>query len=254
MRPGVRRRRRWARRAATRLRRSGVRYWRAATQPASASSATGASSPSARRRRALPPFAPSERTERRLFALTSRSPAPTAMLAWKPIAVRTNCAAGRACRSTPAGSETRRSELGDGTSLLRGRDDLVERAAGRRHHGGGDRALHERRVDEPHRSVAVDLLLEHGARGEDRAAQVAEHDRALALVGGLDGGAHERTVGAEPAVRAAAGGLDADLRSGHLRGERSGAGGDLATVRHDYDADHRASLNYRSRFDNAERK
>ena len=39
-----------------------------------------------------------------------------------------------------------------------------------------------------------------------------------------------------------------------LRGERSRPCSDLATVRHDYDADHRASLNYRSRFDNADRK
>ena len=129
--------------------------WRPATQPASVSSATGASSPSARRRRALPPFAPSERTERRLFASTSRSPAATAMLAWNPIAVFTNCAAGRACRSTPAGSSTRRSELGDGTGLLRGGGDVVERHARGRHHGGRDRALHERCVDEPDRRVPV---------------------------------------------------------------------------------------------------
>jgi hypothetical protein len=92
------------------------------------------------------------------------------------------------------------------------------------------------------------------ARGQDRAAEVAEHDRAVALVGRGDRGPHERAVGAEPAVRSAARSLDAHLRAGHLRGERSRPCSDLATVRHDYDADHRASLNYRSRFDNAERK
>ena len=102
--------------------------------------------------------------------------------------------------------------------------------------------------------LPLGALLEHGAGGQDRAAEVAEHDRAVALVGGGDRGLHARAVGAEPAVRRAAGGLDADLRSGHLRGERGGAGGDLRAVRHDYDPDHRASLNYRSRFDNAERK
>src|SRR3954470_10879413 len=143
-------------------------YCSAATQPASVSSATGASSPSARRRRALPPLAPSERTERRLFASPSRSPAATAISAWKPIAVRTNCAAGRACRSTPAGSETSRSELGDGTGLLRGRGDLVDRPADRRDNGGRDRALDQWRVDESDAAVAG-VAVEHVAGGQDGA-------------------------------------------------------------------------------------
>ena len=39
--------------------------------------------------------------------------------------------------------------------------------------------------------LPLTLLLEHRAGGQDRAAEVAEHDRPVALVGGGDGGAHE---------------------------------------------------------------
>ena len=60
-------------------------------------------------------------------------------------------------------------------------------------------------------------VLEHGAHGQHRAAEVAEHDHAVAAVGAPRWPRDERGVGAEAAVRAAAGGLDADVRAGHLR-------------------------------------
>jgi hypothetical protein len=86
--------------------------------------------------------------------------------------------------------------------------------------------------------VAVLGALEHGARSEDRAAEIAEHDDALAGIRGRDGGANAVAVGSEPAARIPAGSLDADVRSGHLARQLRGARGDLPAVRHDYDPDH----------------
>ena len=88
------------------------------------------------------------------------------------------------------------------------------------------------------RDMAVLRSLEHGANGEDRAAEVADDDHALAGVGGRDGGAHAVAVGAEPAAGVAAGRLDADVRSRHLTRQLGGARSDLPAVRHDYDPDH----------------
>src|SRR4051794_30553359 len=99
--------------------------------------------------------------------------------------MRTTWAAGRAWRSTSAGSVTTVSELVGTASLLGGVGDVLERRAGRGHDGRGHRAFDDRRVDEP--GVAVGARLEHVADGQDRAADVAEHDDAGALVGLADG-------------------------------------------------------------------
>ena len=184
------------------------------------------------------------------------------MRASKPIAVRTNCAAGRACRSTPAGSATSRSELA-GTAGPPPRRCATSSSAGpgRGHDRGGDRALDERRVDEP------DVPLPSRAASSTwRTVRIAlprspSTIDAVALVGAAIAARTSVPVGAEPAVRTAARGLDADLRPGHLRGERRrGPAAMLPAVRYDYDADHAppmlggCSLNHRSRFDNAECK
>lgn len=78
-----------------------------ATVVARAAIAAAASSPSARRRMLVPRLAPSARTDRRLLASTSRSPAAIDTLAENRIAVRTKFAAGRAWRSTSSGRATR---------------------------------------------------------------------------------------------------------------------------------------------------
>src|SRR3954466_2509482 len=104
------------------------------------------------------------------------------------MAVRTKAAAGRACRSTPAGRATVVSELVGTTGLLGGADDVLEPdAAARRHRGGdgaldatggGDGALDDRGVGQP--DVAVGAALEQRADGEDRGTEVAEHADAAA--------------------------------------------------------------------------
>jgi len=110
--------------------------------------------------------------------------------------------------------------------------------------------------------VAVLLAGEHRAGGQDRAAQVAQDDHAVALLGGVDGCADAVRVRPEAAVRRAPGAFDAHLRARHLARQGHGPGGDLTAVRYDYDPDHARSspvrrcadiVNYRSRFDNAER-
>jgi hypothetical protein len=86
--------------------------------------------------------------------------------------------------------------------------------------------------------VAVRGAFEHGAGGEDRTAEIAEHEHPVAGVGVRDGSAHAVTVGAEPTGGISARGLDADLGTGHLPGQRGSARRYLPAVRHDYDPDH----------------
>ena len=69
-------------------------------------SARSASAPLAASRSVDPRLAPSASTASRLFASASRSSAATVISASNCIAARTKLAAGRACRSTSAGSST----------------------------------------------------------------------------------------------------------------------------------------------------
>ena len=110
--------------------------------------------------------------------------------------------------------------------------------------------------------MAVLLVGQHLAHGEDRAAEVAEHEHAVALVGVVDGLADAVGVRPEAAVGRAARADDAHVGAGHLARELHRPGGDITAVRYDYDPDHARSstvrrsgviVNYRSRFDNAER-
>ena len=195
------------------------------------------------RRSVVPALAPSASTASRLLASASRPFTATRMADWKPMAERTKCAAGRAWRSTPAGRATSVSELAGTPGLLRGTGHVGERRARRGGDRGRDRALHDRGVRED--DVAVGLTLEHGADGEDRAAQIAEDDHALAGLGARDGGVHAVPVGAQGAVRAAADSLDAHVGPGHLAGECDQAAGELRAVRYHYEADHRAPLSVR---------
>ena len=65
-----------------------------------------------------------------------------------------------------------------------------------------------------------------------------EHDDAVAAVGALDRLAHAVVVGAEAAVRHAAGRLDAHVGAGDLAGEVGETPREVRAMRYDYDADH----------------
>src|SRR4051812_10145136 len=134
------------------------------------------------------------------------------------MAVRTKSAAGRAWRSTPAGSATVVSELVNTLGLLGGADDVFEPDPGARGHRRGDRALDDGGVGEA--DVAVGPAGQQRADGEDRRAEIAEDaDASAAAAGALDRVRHAVLVGAQPAVGATARGLDGDGVPGHLRGQ-----------------------------------
>src|ERR1700693_2066043 len=156
-----------------------------ASDSASASSATAASSPSARTWSVVPAVAPSPSTLRMLFASASRPFAATTIFERKRIAVRTKSAAGRAWSATPSGSVMVASELASIAGLFSSLGHLVERCSRRSDDRGCHRALDEGRIDKP--DVAVAVAAEHLAHGEDGAAEVAEQQDAVALIGSLDG-------------------------------------------------------------------
>src|SRR5256885_6925424 len=151
------------------------------TQPASASRAAEASSPSALSRSMVPPVAPSASTARMLLASATFPFTPTMTRDRKRKAVLTKVAAGRACRATLWGSATSISELACTTRLFRCPRHVFEILSRRRHHGRRDRALDKRGVDEPDVAVAA-ALFKKGADGEGRAGPVCEHDACLARV------------------------------------------------------------------------
>jgi hypothetical protein len=174
----------------------------------------------------------------RLFASASWSPAPTAISLEKPIAMRTNSAAGRACKATSAGSVTRasNSELTGTPGLLGGVHDRVEPLTGGRSDGGRDRPLYQRCV---HQSDRVRVtVLEHVASREKGTPKVAEHNHARAAVGAFDGFCDALVAGAEIAVRTASGPLDAYLATAELGGKLGKTFGEIRAVRHDYDPNH----------------
>ena len=117
-----------------------------------------------------------------------------------PIAVRTNSAAGRACRSTSAGSATER--------LRACWHRAPPRRPRRRPRASLPAEAMTAAATAPSTSGAsasrtwpLRAALEHVADRQDRAAEVAEHDDAVALVGAPDRVAHAVVVGAEAAVR-----------------------------------------------------
>src|SRR5919201_1860143 len=107
--------------------------------------------------------------------------------------------------------------------------------------GGGDCALDDRRVGELHCAVP---RLEDVLDRQYRAAQVGQHDHAVALVGPPDRVAHERLVRPQRAVRIAAGALQADVIARHLARHLDHAPRDLRAVRHDHHSDHLVSSPY----------
>src|SRR4051794_16789491 len=205
-------------------------------QPASASRAAPASSPSADSRRVVPRLAPSASTARRLFASASRPLDETVTRDLKPSAARTKSAAGRACRSTPDGSSTSVSELVGTAGILGCLGDLVDACADRRDNCRGDRALDEGRVRKP--DVPIPVALEHMADGENRAAEVTDHDDTVAGVRAPDGVADAIVVGAEAAIGQPTGVLYCHFGAGHLRGKRGQTAGNVLTVRYEYQANH----------------
>src|SRR5437773_758710 len=235
------------------------------TQPASASRAAEASSPSALSRSMVPPVAPNASTARMLLASATFPFTPTMTRDRKRKAVLTKVAAGRACRATVWGSATSILELACTTRLFRCPRHVFEILSRRRHHGRRDRALDKRRVDEPDVAVAA-ALFKKVADCEDRAAQVCEQDDALAGVGTLDGASHRVVRGAQGAIRATPGRLDPDLVTGKLGRQRGQPVGQLKAVGDQYNPDQinlplkmgvavpgdGRSLHYRQPFSNAE--
>ena len=127
----------------------------------------------------VPPLAPSESTDSRLLASTSRSPAATWMRELNAIAARTNWAAGRACRSTSSGrtdralrtwGRHRASSAARTTSSIGRPAEAVTAAAIAPSTTGAS----TRRASLPSRSSRA------AANGEVGAAEVAEHDHAVA--------------------------------------------------------------------------
>src|SRR5260370_14605580 len=173
----------WTSKSAARPRRNGYSI-SPLTQLVRASRAAGASSPSALSRSTLPPSAPSASTARMLLASATFPSAPTVTRERNRRAVFTNVAAGRACTPTPAGSATTDSELAGTAGILGGFRHVLQRLARRRHDRRRHRPLDERSVDQAH--LAVHLAFEQVANGEDRAAEVSEHNHAFATVSPCD--------------------------------------------------------------------
>src|ERR1700704_280806 len=264
---GVRGSEAWTLRPAGLIRRGGYST-SPLTQPASASSAAVASSPSALRRKTVPPVAPSARTARMLLALATLPSSPTVTCDRNLNAVLTKVAAGRAWRATPAGSATVDSKLACTAGFLCGLRHVLERLSGRRHDSGRHGSLDKGSVHQP--DVTVGFALEQVADGEDGAAEVGEHDHALAAVGPRDRLSHRVSVGAQLAVRAAAGGLNFDLGAGNLGGQIGQSARQFQAVGDQYNPDQirhspaglnvprnrvpedGRSLHYRQEFSNAE--
>jgi hypothetical protein len=90
--------------------------------------------------------------------------------------------------------------------------------------------------------MAVAVAVEHVADGEDRAAEVTEHDHAVAGIGVGQCRAYVVAVRAEAPLGASTYGFDPHTVAGHLARELREPGGDLGAVRYQYDADQDAAL------------
>src|ERR1700682_2808305 len=189
--------------------RCGISSTTPASDAARASSAAAASSPSALTSRMVPAVAPRPSTLRMLLASASRPFAATMILDRKRIAVRTNSAAGRACNATPSGRVMVASEVASIARLLRGAGHLLEGCSRRGDDRCSDRTFDEWRVDQP--EVPVAISAKDFTDGEYRAAEVAEEQDSLSLVGLRHGLADERLRGPQASVRAAPGRLDVQL-------------------------------------------
>jgi hypothetical protein len=137
------------------------------------------------------------------------------------MAVRTNSAAGRACRSTLPGSATRTSaivvsELACTTGPLRRSRYLGQLTSGRRDDSRRDRSLNQRSIDQP--SVPVTLPLEDVADRQDCASEITEHNHTITLIGPADRLSHQPVVSANSATGTSAGDLDSNVRTRHLAG------------------------------------
>src|SRR5256885_5547683 len=235
------------------------------TQPASASRAAGASSPSALSRNTVPPVAPNASTARMLLASATLPFTPTVTRDRKRSAVLTNAAAGRACSATEWGRAISISELACTTGLFGCTRHVFEILSRGRHHCRRDRALDKRRIDEPDVAVAP-ALFQQVADGEDRTAQVGEHHHPLTGVGTCDRAAHGVVCRPQSPIRATAGRLDAHLAPGQLGGQSGQPPRELKAVGDQYNPDQiilpleisvavpgdGRSLHYRQQFSNVE--
>src|SRR5256885_9261756 len=119
-------------------------------------------------------------------------------------------------------------------------DHLVQAAARRSHDRRRHRALDQGRIGEA--DMPVRAALEDVAHRDDRAAQVAERDHAVALFGSAYRVADAAVVGAQGAGGRPARRLDPDLGARHLAGQLRQPTREVRAVRYDYDADQGSSF------------
>ena len=118
----------------------------------------------------------------------------------------------------------------------------LERVAEAGGHGRGHGALYQRRGGEQHKAAPPFIQQVDGQLcGEHGAAEVHEDEHAVVGPHVLDRRQHLDRVGAEGArgLVEPAGGADAHLRPGHLRGQLGCAFGEPRAVTDDDEADHR---------------
>ena len=143
----------------------------------------------------------------------------------------------------PAGRTAAGLELSDlgGEATRGGGRDGGERVAEPGGHGGGDGSFDQRRGGEQY--LASPRLVEQvggQSGGEDGAPEVHEDQHAVPRPHVLDGAQHPGRVGAQGAAGLVepAGGADAHLRPGHLRGQLGDALRERRAVADDDEADH----------------
>jgi len=127
------------------------------------------------------------------------------------------------------------SELADTAGILCRSRDILQRLACRRHDRRRHRTLYEWSVDQAY--VTVGLALEQVADGEDRAAEVGEHNHALAAVGAGNRLAHRDAIRPELPVWTASRGLDFHIGPSDLGRQIRQATRELKAVGDQYNPD-----------------
>src|SRR5579872_5597271 len=148
-----------------------------------AATASSASGPAARTVTCWPLVAPRPITPSTLLASAVLPPTVSDTVDANRAAATASAPAGRACRSPVSvmPRPTAGSELAGMPCLLSGGGHRLDVSPARGRHRRRHRALHERGIRHDH--AVVWLVLEHGADGEHRAAEVGDDDHSGSGVG-----------------------------------------------------------------------
>ena len=158
-------------------------------------------------------------------------------------------------RHLVAGRCIRRARIRDGSVVAQVRDlageptarllrHTIERRAQLRRDGCRHRTLDDRRFTQQHQGPAIlGQQVQGELCGQDRAAQVHQHQHTVVGPRTLDRVHHHHGVGADRVLGhvQSPGGLEPDLRSTHLARELRHTLGDEVAVRDDHDAHHRST-------------